>query len=195
MLASGARQVPLLLAGVFLFAVADAALGVGALLPGETAIVLVAVALSGDPFAVACAVAAAAAGAFAGDHIGFAVGRALGPRLGSTRLVTRLGRHRWDEAREFVSQRFWAIIVGRLLPGVRTFIAAAAGASPMTYPRFALASAVAAGLWATLWVLGGALLGNAVLELVDRHTIPAVVLVAGGLVCALLVRRQARTRR
>ena len=53
----------------------DAALGVGAILPGETGIVLAAMALADSPLHVALAVVAAAAGAFLGDHIGFAVGR------------------------------------------------------------------------------------------------------------------------
>lgn len=52
----------------------------------------------------------------------------------------------------------WVVIVARLLPGVRTFVSAAAGASTMRYGRFAASCGIAAVAWATIWVVGGAAL-------------------------------------
>ncbi|GAB4003511.1 hypothetical protein GCM10029992_45500 [Glycomyces albus] len=88
---------PAVLAFVFGVAAVEAAFGLGALVPAETALVLAAVALAGSPLLIA-AVGAAAAGAFAGDHLGYAVGRRLGPRTAESRAVRRIGIGRWREA-------------------------------------------------------------------------------------------------
>lgn len=183
-------HVPLVLACVLVFAVIDAAFGVGAVLPGETGIVLAAIALSDRFEHVALAVVTAALGAFIGDHLGFAVGRRFGSRLGDSKLVRRLGPDRWDKAREQVSGRFWAVIVARLFPGIRTFVAAAAGASTMRYPRFATACAIAAVLWATLWVVGGATVGSGLLDVAERFTLPTLAALALLVVGRLFVRRR-----
>lgn len=187
------EHVALLLLGVFMFAVIDAALGVGAILPGETGVVLAVIALADSPIHIAFAVVAAAAGAFIGDHIGFAVGRMMGPRLGESRLIKRLGKDRWMSARDFVARRFWVVIVARLMPGVRTLVAAAAGASTIRYRRFAAICAVAAMIWATLWVVGGATLGRMLLEVVDRYTVPSLI-VAGLVVIAAVIGQRWRAR-
>lgn len=187
-------QVVLVLLCVALFAVLDSALGIGAILPGETALVLAATALADEPAHVVMAIGAAAIGAFAGDHVGFAVGRRFGPRLGETRLMRRLGTDGWERAQDLVARQFWVIVVARLLPGVRTFVAAAAGASTIRYGRFALICSIAATLWATLWVLGGALLGRTVLEIVDRWTIPSLLVFVAVIAAVVVVRRLRSTR-
>jgi membrane-associated protein len=188
------RYGPAVLAFVFVVSTVEAAFGLGALVPAETALVLAAVVLAGSPLLFA-AVAAAAAGAFVGDHLGFAIGRRLGPRIAETRAVRRIGVERWHAASGFVERRGIAVIVvARLLPGVRTLIAAAAGASRMRYRRFAVATAVAALAWSLLWVLGGAALGSAFLEFADRATLPVLIAVAAVLaavVAVRLVRRRA----
>ncbi|MCH1882645.1 DedA family protein [Agrococcus sp. ARC_14] len=192
---AASEQVALVLAAVALCSALDAALGLGVLLPGETGVVLGAIALADSPPAVAAAVIAAASGAFAGDHIGFAVGRRFGPALRETRLVRRLGIQHWDAARAFVARSVWAIIVARLLPGVRTFVSAAAGASAMPYRRFALVSGVAALLWAGIWVVGGAVVGSALLELAERSTLPVLLGALALVLVVLLVRRRPRAAR
>ncbi|MFC9976591.1 DedA family protein [Spirillospora sp. NPDC127200] len=188
LLSRAGDHVALVLVAVFLFALVDAALGVGAFLPGETAVVLAAIALADDTVHIMLAVVAAAVGAFAGDHIGFLVGRMLGPRLGATRLVRRLGQDNWARAGDYVARRFWVVIVARLMPGIRTLVSAAAGASPIRYPRFAAICAVAAVLWATLWVVGGAIAGRTLLDVVDRYTVPSLLVAALAVAVAVAVR-------
>ncbi|SDD03660.1 DedA family protein [Glycomyces harbinensis] len=188
---------PAVIAFVFVVSAVEAAFGLGALVPAESALVLAALVLAGSPLLIA-AVAAAAAGAFAGDHLGFALGRRLGPRIAQTRAVRRIGVRRWDEATGFVERRGIAVIVvARLLPGIRTLIAAAAGASRMRYRRFAAATAAAALAWSLLWVLGGAALGTAFIEVADRATVPvliSVAIVVAAVVTARVVRRRAASR-
>jgi membrane protein DedA with SNARE-associated domain len=185
---------PLQLVFVLLCAAIDSALGIGVVVPGETGLVLAAIALADRAELVALAVVVAALGAVIGDHIGFAVGRGLGSRLGDTRLVKRLGPDRWDTARAYVSGRFWTVIVARLLPGVRTFVAAAAGASTMSYAKFAMACGTAAVLWATLWVAGGAVIGSTLLDVVDRFTLPALAVLIVFVAVRLILRYRKRAR-
>lgn len=177
------------LALVFIAAAVEAAFGLGALVPAETAIVLAAVVLARSPLLIA-AVTAAAAGAFVGDHLGFAVGRRLGSGIADTRAVRRIGPDRWLAATDFVERRGTVVmVVARLLPGVRTVVAAAAGASRMRYSRFALAAGIAAIAWSSLWVLGGAALGSAFLAFADRAALPAAVGAAAATAGFLLIRR------
>lgn len=194
LLAQAGEHITLVLACMLLFAALDAALGIGAVLPGETGIVLAAIMLSDRAELLAAGVFVAALGAFLGDHVGFAVGRGLGARLGDTRLIKRLGRDRWEKARYYVAGRFWVVIIARLLPGIRTLVAAAAGASAVPYSRFATACGLAALLWAGLWVVGGALIGNALLDIVERYTLPAFVVVAAALAVWILARHKRGVR-
>ncbi|WIY82242.1 DedA family protein [Propionimicrobium sp. PCR01-08-3] len=189
-LEQASAHVALVLVCVLLAAAMDAALGIGAILPGETGIVLAAIALSDRAELIALAVATAAVGAFIGDHIGFAVGRGLGSQLGDTRVIRRLGIHRWNTARQYVSGRFWTIILARLLPGIRTFVAAAAGSSTMPYSRFAAACGIASVLWATLWVVGGATIGTALLDAVEHYTLPTLTVLAVVVASRLFARRR-----
>ncbi|MCC3763187.1 VTT domain-containing protein [Glycomyces sp. TRM65418] len=185
---------PAVLAFVFVVSAVEAAFGIGALVPAETALVLAAVILTGSPLLIA-AVFAAAAGAFIGDHAGFALGRRFGDRIAHTRAVRRIGVDRWHDAGRFIAHRgIGVIIVARLLPGVRTLIAAAAGASPMRYRRFATATGIAALAWALLWVLGGAALGSAFLAFADRATVPALIGAAALIAAVVVVRRRRRGR-
>ena len=190
---SVSEYIGIILAIVFIASIVDAAFGLGAILPGETVLVFAAVALRESPLLI-FAVLVAAAGAFIGDHIGYFIGRKLGVKMVNTRMVRRIGVDRWDAATDFVKRRgFWLIIVARLLPGVRTLVAAAAGASPMSYRRFALASGTAAVIWSLLWVLGGGALGFAFVEFASHTTIPAIAVAVAAAVGFFVIRRRRRT--
>ncbi|MGO2111363.1 MAG: DedA family protein [Pseudoclavibacter sp.] len=194
LLEQASAHIPLLLGCAVLFAAADSALGIGAIVPGETGLVLVAVALADRPEVVLLAVIAAALGAFIGDHVGFVVGRRLGPRLGETKMIRRLGVDRWDRARDRISGNWGAVLVARLLPGIRTFVAAAAGASTMSYARFAWVCALAALVWATIWVAGGAIVGRALLELAEQYSLPFAAVAVATAAAWLLLRHRKESR-
>ncbi|THV33500.1 DedA family protein [Glycomyces buryatensis] len=184
---------PAVLAFVFVVSAVEAVFGLGALVPAETALVLAAIVLAESPLLFA-AVFAAAAGAFIGDHFGFAIGRRLGTRIADTRAVRRIGMERWHQAGRFVERRgVGVIVVARLLPGIRTLVAAAAGASQIRYRRFAPATGIAALVWSLLWVLGGATLGPAFLQIAERATLPVLTAVAA-VVAAVIVLRLMRRR-
>ena len=99
---------------------------------------------------------------------------------------------RWDKASELMQAHgFWAILVSRLLPFVRTVMPAVAGAATCAIPRFALASVLGAAVWSTVWVGAGA--GLAASGLLDNT--PLVVAVVAGVVVIAVVVRVVRKRR
>lgn len=108
--------------------------------------------------AVACAVLTAAA--FLGNVVGYEIGRALG-----TPLYRRQGRfinaRNFDQTHAFFERHGnKALVLGRFVPIVRTFVTVVAGAGRMERSRFFLWSGVGALLWATGLTLLGYFLGG-----------------------------------
>jgi membrane-associated protein len=98
--------------------------------------------------------------AFAGNTVNFAVGRFIGPRVFQTshRL---LNREYLERAHAFFEQYGGkAIVLGRFVPIVRTFVPFVAGAAQMTSASFVLYNAVGAVAWVGLCLGAGFLFGN-----------------------------------
>jgi membrane-associated protein len=98
--------------------------------------------------------------AFAGNTVNYAVGRFIGPRVFQTshRL---LNREYLERAHAFFEQYGGkAIILGRFVPIVRTFVPFVAGAAQMTSASFVLYNAVGAVAWVGLCLGAGFLFGN-----------------------------------
>ena len=98
--------------------------------------------------------------AFAGNTVNYAVGRFIGPRAFQTshRL---LNREYLDRAHAFFEQYGGkAIILGRFVPIVRTFVPFVAGAAQMTSASFVLYNAAGAVAWVGLCLGAGFLFGN-----------------------------------
>jgi membrane-associated protein len=177
----------------FVFALAESGLGLGAVLPGEVAISSLATNVDGVLPLLALGIAVAL-GASAGDHLGYVIGRVSGPRLRGSRLIARLGRDRWDRATDLMQAHgFWAILVSRLLPFVRTVMPAVAGAARLRYPQFLLASLLGAAVWSAVWVGAGA--GLAATGLLDNTPLVVAVVIGVLLLAALarIVRKRLRS--
>jgi membrane protein DedA with SNARE-associated domain len=109
-------------------------------------------------------VAAGTAGSLAGALFWYWVGRRLGRRR-IERLAERHGR--WltlsPEDVEQAIDRFdrhgaVAVLVGRLIPALRTLISVPAGIARMPLPKFLFFSALGTSVWTTLLVFAGYLL-------------------------------------
>ena len=104
--------------------------------------------------------------AILGDAVNYAVGKAVGPRI--FRSIDRtswwqrlLNREHLARAHEFFEKYGGkAIILGRFVPIVRTFVPFVAGAGTMTYPTFALFNVTGAVIWVGICTLGGYAFGN-----------------------------------
>jgi membrane-associated protein len=84
--------------------------------------------------------------AVAGDAVGYWSGR----RFGRPWLLRRAGRaaQHVERAEQFYARYgWWAVVVARFIPWVRTFTPIVAGVARMPYPRFLSANLVGAGVW------------------------------------------------
>ncbi|HEY6494356.1 MAG TPA: VTT domain-containing protein [Trebonia sp.] len=133
-------------------------------LPSETVIIAFGVATAGstDP-RIFLLVACAAAGAWAGDNLSYLIGWRFGPW--ATRRFFAPGskgaaRREWAE-RSLARFGMGLIIVCRFIPGGRTAVTLCCGLIRYDWRRFAVATAVAAVVWAAYAFLAGRVGGKA----------------------------------
>ena len=104
--------------------------------------------------------------AFAGNTVNYAIGRAVGPRV--FRATDRTGwthrllnRDHLDRAHRFFEQYGGkAVILGRFVPIVRTFVPFVAGAASMSTPAFIFYNFAGAAGWVVICVGAGLLWGQ-----------------------------------
>lgn len=101
-----------------------------------------------------------------GDGVNYAIGRRVGPRIfhaeaHDTWFHRALNRDHLDKAHAFF-ERYggMAIIMGRFVPIVRTFVPFVAGAGNMRYSYFGLCNVAGAIIWVVVCSGGGYLFGN-----------------------------------
>ena len=85
-----------LIAGLLVFA--EAAIMIGVVFPGETALLVAGVAAHQGYIGLWPMIAIAVGAAALGDTVGYEVGRTLGPRLRDSRIGRRIGPDRWKSA-------------------------------------------------------------------------------------------------
>ncbi len=133
---------------------------------------------------VACVVLSAAA--FLGNVVGYEIGRAAGAPL-YERDGRFLKKRYFDQTNAFFDQHGnKALVIGRFVPVVRTFITVVAGIGRMDRRRFFTWSLVGAVLWATGITLLGYFLGQAFPVLQDKLELAVLAIVAVSLVPALV---------
>lgn len=156
------------------------------ILPSETVIIAFGVASAGssDP-RIFLILLCAAAGAWAGDNLAYLIGWRFGP------WATR----RFFSGEKGAARRAWAerslhrfgialIIVCRFIPGGRTAVTLSCGLIRYSWRRFAIATAIAAVLWASYAFFAGRLGGKA---FEDNPVVGFVVAFGGVLVISGLV--------
>jgi membrane protein DedA with SNARE-associated domain len=145
-----------LIAGSLCFA--EAAILVGMVLPGETALLVAGVFCNSKygnlnlwvmiVIAVVCAIA--------GDSVGYEFGKKFGPPLRRSRLGQWVGEHRWAKVDGFLHRHGGkAVLLGRLTAVLRALMPSMAGMSGMRYRTFLLWNATGGLIWAPGCVLLG----------------------------------------
>lgn len=153
---------------VILFAIvfAETGLVVTPFLPGDSLLVATGALAAAGALDVGAAAVVLAGAAIGGDAVNYAIGRFAGLRIiHLSRTDPRWGR--WvNPAYIARAHRFFerhggkAIVLGRFMPIVRTFVPFVAGVAEMSYPVFAFYN-VAGGLaWVGICVGAGYLFGN-----------------------------------
>ena len=129
-------------------------------LPGDSLLFAAGALCARGDLSIAAMLALLVVAAFAGNTVNYAVGRFIGPRVFQTshRL---LNKEYLDRAHAFFEQYGGkAVILGRFVPIVRTFVPFVAGAAQMTPASFVLYNAVGAIAWVSLCLGAGWFFGN-----------------------------------
>jgi membrane protein DedA with SNARE-associated domain len=191
-LLSAPPAVVYLLVGLLVFA--EAAVFVGFVLPGETAVVLGGVLASRHGIDLRVLVVLVVVCAVIGDTVGYEVGRHYGTRvLGWGPL--RRHEDRLDRARGFLRERGGsAVFLGRWTAFLRAVMPGLAGLSRMPYRRFIVWNALGGAAWGLTFCLVGYLAGNSYEVVASRIGTGGAVVTATVVVVALVVWRVRRRR-
>lgn len=176
-------------AAVMLAVIADS---FGLPVPGEAMLLLAAVyAGATHHLALPVVIAAAIVGAIVGDNTTYALARRGGyPLLRRHGRMLHLDRRRLTIG-QYLFRRYGGSVVwaGRLIPVLHIWTAVLAGVNRMPWPRFALANAVGAAVWATGLSLIGYGFGKTALHfgaVIAGLAIPVALLI--GISAVLLLR-------
>ena len=151
------------------------------ILPGDSLLFAVGLFVAGGNLHVSLPVALVGlfVAAIGGNIAGYEIGRAIGPKL-RQRDGRIIKRKYFDQTEKFFDKHGnKALVIGRFVPIVRTFVTVVAGIGRMDRKRFFTWSAIGAVLWVFGLVLAGYFLGAAfpVLgEQIDKAVIVIVLL-------------------
>ncbi len=140
------------------FVFTECAFIIGLFLPGDTLLFAAGVVLAehdGELHAWALSVVALVT-AVVGNMVGYYIGAKAGHTIIARRGGRVLNLENLAKAREFLDRRgFWAIVLARWIPWVRTLAPLIAGAAKMHPRRFLLATTVGGVAWVPTLVLVG----------------------------------------
>ena len=170
-------------AALFVVIFAETGLVVTPFLPGDSLLFAAGALAATGAFNIWILLPLLVAAAILGDAVNYAVGDAVGPRIFTgvdrTSFWQRLlNREHLAKAHEFF-ERYGgkAIVLGRFVPIVRTFVPFVAGAGTMSYSTFALFNVSGALIWVGVCTLGGYAFGN-VPVVKENFTLVALGIVA-----------------
>jgi len=151
---------------LFLIIFAETGLVVTPFLPGDSLLFAAGAMAATGAFNIWILVPLLMVAAILGDAVNYAVGDAVGPRVFTSVDRTSfwqraLNRDHLAKAHAFF-ERYGgkAIILGRFVPIVRTFVPFVAGAGTMTYATFALYNVTGGVIWVGICTLAGYAFGN-----------------------------------
>ncbi len=154
---------------VALLVFGEAALFIGFVLPGETAVIVAGVVAARGHVNIVVLCVIVVISAIAGDSVGYFVGERYGQRL--IRLpILRSRRETIDRTLDALARRgVTYVFVGRFTAFLRAIIPGLAGMSRLHYRRFLAANAAGALLWGVLYALLGYYAGHA-LDSIEKYS-------------------------
>ena len=161
-------------------------------LPGETILVMASLHAGHRGESILPVIAAAVAGAVIGDNIGYYLGRELGFRflvrygryIGITDTRIKLGQYL------FMRHGAKVVFFGRFVAILRCLAASLAGVNQLAWPRFLVANAAGAVIWATVFGLGAYTFGREFAHVVGPLSLTAFALGAIAVVSGFLYLRR-----
>ena len=201
-----AQYGPWLYALLFLVIFAETGLVVTPFLPGDSLLFAAgALAATMDPetgqhvLRVEVVAALLLAAAVLGDAVNYAVGHYVGPKVFSSTddagfVHKLLNRKHLAQAHAFFEKYgAKAVVLGRWVPTVRTFVPFVAGAGSMTYRTFAIYNVLGAVIWVGVCLGAGYAFGNVPI-VKDNFSIVALGIVAVSLLPMIIEIIKARRR-
>jgi membrane-associated protein len=183
-------QLPLFLLLIF-FAFAEAALFIGFILPGETALLIGGVLAHAGVWNVWVFLGAAIVGAIAGDSVGYEVGKHFGPRIKVNAFGRLVGEKRWRLAQAiFDRYHGGAIFFGRAQALLRALVPALAGMNNVPYRQFIKWNAAGGIVFSSIVVLLGYEFANSLATLEKYLRYWAIFFLAAVAVVIFLLKRK-----
>lgn len=151
---------------LFLVIFAETGLVVTPILPGDSLLFATGAIAATGALDIRVVILLLIIAAVLGDAVNYAIGRRVGPIIFSatdtaSRWHRLLNRRHLEQAHEFFEKYGGkAIVLGRFVPIVRTFVPFVAGAGTMTYGRFAFYNVFGAILWVGVCTIAGFAFGN-----------------------------------
>jgi membrane-associated protein len=142
---------------------AETGLFVGFFLPGDSLLFVAGLAVSTGllDYHIFLVILLTVIAAIIGNFVGFYFGWTLGPRLFSRNDSLIFKKRYLDMTQAFYDRHGRpALILGRFLPIIRTFVPILAGAIRMKAGRFALYNVIGAALWVPIMITAGFWLGK-----------------------------------
>jgi membrane protein DedA with SNARE-associated domain len=162
-------------------AFAEAALFVGFVLPGETAVILGGVLAHEHKVSLPVIATVAVLAAIIGDSVGYEIGRLFGTRLLASRIFAkrRAGLAKGQDALRRHGGK--AVLLARFTAFLRAVMPGLAGTARMPYPRFLVFNAAGGVVWALGFTMLGYLAGA------SYHTVEKVAGRASGVILGLVI--------
>ena len=179
---------------VALLVFGEAAIFIGFVLPGETAVIIAGVIASQGKINIAVLCVLVVVAAIAGDSVGYFVGHRYGERLLTFPLIRN--RHvAIQRALEGLRQRGPIyVFIGRFTAFLRAVMPGLAGMSKMHYRRFFVANATGGLLWGVAYALLGYFAGGA-LSKIEHYASWAGISLLVIVVAVVVVLHKRRQRR
>ncbi|WP_408014521.1 DedA family protein [Rhodococcus spongiicola] len=153
---------------VLTFVFLECALIIGLFLPGDSMLVTAGIVLAAHGAAAqhtwalsACAIGSAVVG----NQIGYVIGKRSGHHLVARRNGKYINIQNLHKVNVLLDRHgFWAVLVARWIPWVRTLCPMVAGAANMDHRRYTIASSIGAVIWAPVLLLAGFYCGSLLLQ-------------------------------
>ncbi|QBJ98608.1 DedA family protein [Rhodococcus sp. ABRD24] len=149
---------------VLTFVFLECALIVGLFLPGDSMLVTAGIVLATHEAGAqhTWALSAGAMGAaIAGNQVGYAIGKRSGHHLIARRNGKYVNAANLHKVNALLDRHgFWAVLMARWIPWVRTLCPLVAGAANMDHRRYTIASSIGAVMWAPVLLLIGFYCGS-----------------------------------
>jgi membrane-associated protein len=176
-------------------AFAEAAILIGMVVPGETALLVAGYFCHEGVLKLGIMIPVAIIAAIAGDSVGFEFGRKFGPGFRGSKVGHWVGEPRWSSVDRFLRRHGGkAVFLGRMTAVLRALTPSMAGMSGMRYRTFLLWNAIGGILWGGGCILLGWAFASA-LHRVEQYLTWAPLIVLGLVILAAIALHVRRVRR